>query len=96
MANTKCFGRYLVKVGSFKGGKRFDVLDKYFDRSDYAFSKEDGTLYSYSPLAVSFVKESLGDFVKKAQTGKCYIIYLTDPFGTQVKVEEVPMSWYHR
>lgn len=93
----KGYGRYIVKVGSFKDGKRFDVLDNHSDKSDYAFSKQDGTIYSYSPLAVKFVNRvtKLDDsFVKNAQPGKCYQFIMDGPFGGLLEIVEVPTSWY--
>ena len=89
---AKAYARYTVKVGSFKGGKRFDVTDNQFDSHDYAFSKPDGSIYSYSPVAVDFVGRVLGmdeSMVEMLQPGKCYRIMTDGVYGELLEVRKI-------
>lgn len=91
------YARYTVKVGSFKGGKRYDVNDQYWDRHDYAFTRPDGAFYSYSIEAaqwVSTIIQEAPSFQEIAQPGRCYQIKTDGPFGAVAEVAEVPSSWY--
>ncbi len=95
---AKAYARYTVKVGSFKGGKRFDVKDNQFGSHDYAFSKPDGSIYSYSPVAEDFVNRVLGmdeSMVEMLQPGKCYRVMTDGVFGGLLEIWEVPASWYN-
>lgn len=95
---AKAYARYTVKAGSFKGGKRFDVKDNQFGSHDYAFTKPEGTLYSYSPVAVQFVERALGmheAFAEIAQPGKCYQVMTDGAFGGLLEIRDVPVNWYN-
>ena len=84
-------GISLLNHGWIKGGKRFDVKDNQFGSHDYAFSKPDGSIYSYSPVAVDFVGRVLGmdeSMVEMLQPGKCYRIMTDGAYGDLLEVQE--------
>lgn len=97
------YGRYTVEVSSFEGDKRFDIVDDYLDRQDYAIVKQDGTIYSHCQEAVDFVSRVLGlasdfvvgkmncveDFIKAAQPDECYELVMDGAFGGIVDLVEL-------